>query len=117
MLANVASMQLQRNGGLPDNLNNPPSNALRTGERRCGRNFFNVTITKNHIVTYSKNMVTNEISKSQLKAKALEYFCQVEADGAPIVVTDHGEAIIGVRRYRAPKRDLLALLRGTAVAY
>lgn len=54
MLANVASMQLQRNGGLPDNLNNPPSNALRTGERRCGRNFFNVTITRNHIVTYSK---------------------------------------------------------------
>jgi antitoxin (DNA-binding transcriptional repressor) of toxin-antitoxin stability system len=58
-----------------------------------------------------------QVSKSQFKARALEYFRQVEADGASIVVTDHGEATIEVRRYRAPKRDPLAILRGTALAY
>ena len=62
-------------------------------------------------------MAATQVSKSQFKAKALEYFRQVEADGASIVVTDHGEATIEVRRYRAPKRDPLALLRGTAAAY
>lgn len=62
-------------------------------------------------------MANTQVSKSQFKAKALEYFRQVEADGTPIVVTDHGEATIEVRRYRAPMRDPLALLRGTALAY
>ena len=62
-------------------------------------------------------MAATQVSKSQFKAKALEYFRQVEADGASIVVTDHGEATIEVRRYRAPKRDPLALLCGTARTY
>ena len=62
-------------------------------------------------------MAATQVSKSQFKAKALEYFRQVEAAGASIVVTDHGEATIEVRRYRTPKRDPLALLRGTALAY
>ena len=62
-------------------------------------------------------MATTQVSKSQFKAKALQYFRQVESDGATIVVTDHGEATIEVRRYRLPKRDPLALLRGTARTY
>lgn len=62
-------------------------------------------------------MAITQVSKSQFKAKALEYFRQVEADGAPIVVTDHGEATIEVRRYRTPKRDPQSMLRGTALAY
>ena len=62
-------------------------------------------------------MATPKVSKSQFKARALEYFRQVEADGASIIVTDHGEATIEVRRYRPPMRDPLTLLRGTALAY
>ena len=62
-------------------------------------------------------MAHSQVSKSQFKAKALEYFRQIEAEGQSIVVTDHGQATIEVRRYREVKRDPLAILRGTATTY
>ncbi|WP_395449820.1 hypothetical protein ACHMW7_08400 [Aminobacter sp. UC22_36] len=31
------------------------------------------------------------VSKSQFKAKALELFRAIEATGAPLVITDHGQ--------------------------
>lgn len=34
-------------------------------------------------------MQTNQVSKTEFKAKALEYFRQVEASGETLVVTDH----------------------------
>jgi antitoxin (DNA-binding transcriptional repressor) of toxin-antitoxin stability system len=33
----------------------------------------------------------NRVSKSQFKARALEFFRQVETTGEPLIVTDHGE--------------------------
>lgn len=62
-------------------------------------------------------MPTPRISKSQFKARALEYFRQIETEGEPIVITDHGDATIEVRRYVPPNRDPLTILRGTASAY
>ena len=61
--------------------------------------------------------MSNQVSKSQFKAKALEFFRQVETSGKPVVVTDHGEPKLEVRRYQAPKRDPLALLRGSVLHY
>jgi antitoxin (DNA-binding transcriptional repressor) of toxin-antitoxin stability system len=58
-----------------------------------------------------------EISKSQFKAKALEYFRQIEASGEPLVVTDHGEPKLEVRRYQPQDRDPLARLRGSVLRY
>jgi len=59
-----------------------------------------------------------QVSKSQFKAKALEYFRQVEADGVPVVVTDHGEPRVEVRRYRArAPRDPLDILRGSLLRF
>jgi prevent-host-death family protein len=57
------------------------------------------------------------ISKSQFKARALEYFRQVEADGKPIVVTDHGKPTLEIRPYQPRDRDPLSLLRGTLLRY
>jgi hypothetical protein len=60
----------------------------------------------------------NPVSKSQFKAKALEFFRQVEASGQPLVVTDHGLPRLEVRPYRAPMtRHPLELLRGSVLRY
>lgn len=57
------------------------------------------------------------ISKSAFKARALEYFRQVESSGEPIVVTDHGEPKLEVRPYRPPARQPLEVLRGSVRRY
>ncbi len=58
-----------------------------------------------------------EVSKSQFKAKALEYFRQVEASGEAVVVTDHGQPKLEVRRYQPNVRDPLDILRGSVLRY
>ncbi|CAN7343256.1 type II toxin-antitoxin system Phd/YefM family antitoxin [Phyllobacterium sp. LjRoot231] len=62
-------------------------------------------------------MDRNQVSKSEFKAKALEFFRQVESSGESLVVTDHGKPVLEVRPYRAIKRDLLEILRGSVVRY
>jgi antitoxin (DNA-binding transcriptional repressor) of toxin-antitoxin stability system len=59
----------------------------------------------------------DSVSKSQFKAKALEFFRQVEASGEPMVVTDHGQPRLEVRPYRAATRTPLELLRGSVLGY
>jgi antitoxin (DNA-binding transcriptional repressor) of toxin-antitoxin stability system len=58
-----------------------------------------------------------QVSKSQFKAKALELFRQVETTGEPLVVTDHGQPKLEVRRYQPHTRDPLAVLRGSVLRY
>jgi PHD/YefM family antitoxin component YafN of YafNO toxin-antitoxin module len=60
-------------------------------------------------------MHTEYVSKSQFKAKALEFFRQVEATGEVVIVTDKGQPTIEVRRYRADQRSPLERLRGSVV--
>lgn len=57
------------------------------------------------------------VSKSQFKAKALEFFRRVETSGEPVVVTDRGQPVLEVRRYAPPARDPLAVLRGSVLRY
>ena len=57
------------------------------------------------------------ISKSQFKAKALEYFRAVENSGNAVIVTDKGQPKIEVRRYRTDERSPLERLRGSIVAF
>jgi prevent-host-death family protein len=59
----------------------------------------------------------NQISKSQFKAKALEFFRQVEATGQPLIITDHGQPKLEIRPYKRPTKDGLAELRGTVLSY
>jgi prevent-host-death family protein len=59
----------------------------------------------------------NQISKSQFKAKALEWFRKVETTGKPVIVTDHGKPCVEVRKYRDKRRDPLAILKGSVAEY
>lgn len=62
-------------------------------------------------------MENNQVSKSEFKAKALEYFRQVEASGESVIVTDHGKPALEVRPYRNVQRSPLDVLRGSVVRY
>ncbi|MFS8981679.1 type II toxin-antitoxin system Phd/YefM family antitoxin [Cupriavidus necator] len=59
----------------------------------------------------------NQVSKTEFKAKALEFFRQVEASGESVIVTDHGKPALEVRRFRSADRNPLEVLRGTVVRY
>lgn len=58
-----------------------------------------------------------QVSKSQFKAKALEFFRQIESSGVPVVVTDHGQPRLEVRPYTPHARNPLDILRGTVLRY
>ena len=62
-------------------------------------------------------MDSNQISKSEFKAKALEYFRQIEASGENIIITDHGKPALEVRPYRGTDRHPLDILHGSVVRY
>lgn len=61
--------------------------------------------------------MAEQVSKSQFKAKALEFFRQVEASGEPVIVTDHGEPKLEVRPYRPTIRPPLEVLKGSVLRY
>ena len=58
-----------------------------------------------------------DVADDKFKAKALEYFRQIETSGEPIIVTDNGQPMLEVRRYAEPKRDPLHALQGTVLRY
>jgi len=61
--------------------------------------------------------MTAHISKSKFKAKALEYFRQVEASGEPIVITEHGKPKLEIRRIPQQHLDPLEKLKGSVLWY
>lgn len=61
--------------------------------------------------------MATEVSKTAFKAKALEYFRQVESTGTPVVVTDHGKPTVEVRPYCIKTRDPREVLRGSVIKY
>ena len=61
--------------------------------------------------------MSSEVSKSEFKAKALEYFRLVEKSGEAIVVTDHGRPVLEVRPYHAANKEPLQLLQGSLLRY
>lgn len=61
--------------------------------------------------------MTTHVSKSQFKAKALEYFRQVEASGEPLIVTDHGKPTLEIRRIKEHARDPFEILKGSVLRY
>jgi prevent-host-death family protein len=59
----------------------------------------------------------NAVSKGQFKAKALEYFREVERTGEPVIVTDHGRPVVEIRPYRGIEKDPLTILKGSILKY
>lgn len=57
------------------------------------------------------------VSKSEFKARALEYFRLVEASGESLIVTDHGTPTLEIRPYRARGTQPLDILRGSVARY
>ena len=63
-------------------------------------------------------MVMSQIvSKSRLKAKALEYFREVERTGNELIVTDHGRPVLKIVPYRDEVDSPVSTLRETVVRY
>ena len=58
-----------------------------------------------------------EVSKSQFKARALEYFRQVEKSGKSMIITDHGHPSVEVRPYKDNQNSPLEKLKGSVVEY
>jgi antitoxin (DNA-binding transcriptional repressor) of toxin-antitoxin stability system len=59
----------------------------------------------------------NVVSKSQFKSKALEFFRQVETSGESVIITDHGQPKLEVRRFQPQQDEPLTRLRGTVLRY
>ena len=62
-------------------------------------------------------MQKNQVSKSEFKAKALEFFRQVESSGESVVVTDRGKPALEIRPYRDADRNPFDILRGSVLRY
>lgn len=62
-------------------------------------------------------MNTTFVSKSQFKAKALEFFRQVEASGETIIVTDHGKPTLEIRPFRDVNLNPFDILKGSVLKY
>ena len=57
------------------------------------------------------------ISKSQFKAKALEFFRQVESTGESLIITDHGIPTLEIKPFKSQESDPFKLLRDTVLQY
>ncbi len=62
-------------------------------------------------------MTAEYVSKSRFKARALEYFRQVEQTGRSIVITDRGDPVLKLVPYQEDPRDALRVLRDSVVRY
>jgi len=61
--------------------------------------------------------VDNKISKSRFKARALDYFRQVERTGKELIITDHGKPVLRIAPYAEDPAAALASLRGSVLRY
>lgn len=58
------------------------------------------------------------VPKSIFKARALEYFREVEATGDPIIITDRGRPVLRLLPFiEESSEDILLSLRGSVLRY
>ena len=57
------------------------------------------------------------VSKSKLKARALEYFREVERTGKALIITDHGRPVLKLVPYKPDPEEALRALKGTVIEY
>jgi len=57
------------------------------------------------------------VSKSRLKARALEYFREVERTGEELVLTDRGRPVLKIIPYRGDAERARQVLKGSVVRY
>ena len=64
-----------------------------------------------------RRMTVQVVSKSAFKARALEYFRQVQRTGTELVVSDNGRPVLKVVPYTADPAQALRELRGSVRRY
>jgi prevent-host-death family protein len=70
------------------------------------------------VLTGSKEARMDQfISKSTFKARALEYFRQVESTGRELIITDHGKPVLKIVPYAHDPAEALEALRGSVLRY
>lgn len=57
------------------------------------------------------------VSKSAMKARALEYFRLVERTGQEVIITDHGRPVLRLLPYSVDPSEALAALRNSVIRY
>ena len=57
------------------------------------------------------------VSKSVFKARALELCREVEANGRPLLITDHGRPVLRLVPYEESTKEILGRLRGSVTRY
>lgn len=57
------------------------------------------------------------VSKSSFKAKALEYFRDVESTGKELIITDHGKPVLKIVPYAHDPAEALQSLRGSVIRF
>ena len=62
-------------------------------------------------------MVMEMVSKSKLKARALEYFREVETTGRELIVTDRGKPVLKIVPYRGDPGAASRSLAGSVRRY
>jgi prevent-host-death family protein len=61
--------------------------------------------------------MTQSVSKSKFKAKALEIFRQVETTGKSLVITDRGRPVLKLVPFSDEPDEVLKELRGSVLRY
>jgi prevent-host-death family protein len=61
--------------------------------------------------------MSETVSKSRFKARALEYFRRVQQSGRPLIVTDRGRPVLKIVPYSSDPDDPLSFLRGSGLEY
>jgi len=69
------------------------------------------------VATEEEAGMAQAISKSAFKAKALEYFREVESSGKELIITDHGKPVLKVVPYSHDPAEALKSLRGSVIRY
>lgn len=58
-----------------------------------------------------------QVSKSQFKARALEFFRRVESTGESVIITDHGIPTLEIKPFKQTNADPFDVLRDTVLRY
>ncbi len=61
--------------------------------------------------------LSNTVSKSAFKARALEILRRVQATGEAVIITDRGRPVLRLEPYFGEDDAVLASLRGSVLAY
>lgn len=62
-------------------------------------------------------IMSQGISKTQFKAKVLEYFRRVQRTRRPIIITDRGKPVLKIVPYTDDPDEALRALRGSVLEY